>query len=154
MYPIYFLIISLLIGAFQIIIWKTPPIEAFLLGMLIGNVGLQALYAFLGHFFKSDEVAKGIGWPAGNPFQKEIAFTNLGYGILGIMCIWFRDGFWLATIIGKSIFLWGAGYIHVAEMKKKKNKNIFNAGPILYFDILFPFILIGMYILLKVLKIK
>lgn len=146
MYPIYFLIIALLAGTAQILLLNTPKTEAFLLSLLVCSIGLQGLYAFIGHFFLSDEVAKGIGWPAGNPFQKEIAFTNLGYGILGIMCIWFREGFWLATIIGHSAFVMGAGYIHILELKKKKNKNPFNAGPILYFDILLPLLMIGLYL--------
>lgn len=117
--------------------------------MLIGNVGLQGTYAFICHFFISDQLAKGIGWPAGNPFQKEIAFTNLGYGILGGMCILFRDGFWLATLIGHLVFLWGAGYVHCLDLKKKKNKSPLNAGPVLYFDFLLPCIMIAMFIILK-----
>ena len=146
MYPVYFLAFAIILGIFQIIILKTPIITSFLLAFIVSNVGLQGLFAFSGHFFKSDEVARGIGWPAGNPFQKEIAFANLGMGILGILCIWFRGDFWFATIIARSVFLWGAAYTHLVDLKGRKNINIFNAGPVLYFDIFSPFVLIGLFI--------
>ena len=100
----------------------------------------MGIFGFTGHFFKSDEVAKGIGWPTGNPFQLEIAFANLAFGIMGILCIWFHGDFWLATIIGKAIFLWGAAYVHIIDIRKRKNLNIYNAGPVLYADILLPVI--------------
>jgi hypothetical protein len=52
------------------------------LGILIVHslsviAGLGGLYAFLGHSFRSDEVAAGVGWPKGNPFQREVAVANL-----------------------------------------------------------------------------
>jgi len=146
MYPVYFVAFAIILGIFQIIVLKTPIITSFLLAFIVSNVGLQGLFAFIGHFFKADEVARGIGWPTGNPFQKEIAFTNLSMGILGILSIWFRGDFWLATIIGRSVFLWGAAYTHLEDLKGRKNTNIFNAGPVLYFDMLFPFLLIGLFI--------
>ena len=146
MYPVYFFAFAIILGIFQIIFLKTPIITSFLLAFIVSNVGLQGFFAFIGHFFKSHEVARGIGWPAGNPFQKEIAFTNLSMGILGILSIWFRGNFWLATIIARSVFLWGAAYIHLEDLKGRKNINIFNAGPVLYFDIFFPFVLIGLFI--------
>ena len=146
MYPVYFLILGVILGVLQITFLRAAIAEAFLLAFIVSNVGLQGVFAFLGHFFKSDEVARGIGWPAGNPFQKEIAFTNLSLGILGILCVWFRGDFWLATIIARSVFTWGAAGIHLADTKKRKNTSIFNAGPVLYFDLFFPCLLIGLFI--------
>lgn len=147
MYPIYFFIFAILLGVGQFFFFGTSLSNAFLLGMLISNVGLQGIYAFIGHYFMSDEVAEGIGWPKGSPFQKEIAFTNLSYGVLGILCIWIHGDFWLAVLIGHAIFLWGAGFIHFMDLKKEKNISPFNAGPILYFDILIPILMLGLYII-------
>jgi hypothetical protein len=146
MYPIYFMIFSIVLGVFQILLWHTGALEAFLLAFIVSNIGLQGIFAFMGHFFKADEVAKGIGWPTGSPFQREIAFANLSMGFLGIMAIWFRGDFWLAAIVSRSVFSWGAAYGHILEKKKTDNSHIFNTGPILYDDILLPFILIGLYI--------
>ncbi len=146
MYPVYFLVLGICIGIVQIVVFDVNAIRAFLLSFLLTNVGLQGIFAFFGHFFRSDEVARGIGWPAGNPFQKEVAFANLGNGALGILSIWLHGHFWLAAIIARSIFTWGAGALHLADLRKKSNRAVFNAGPVLYFDLLFPLLLIGLYI--------
>jgi hypothetical protein len=107
----------------------------------------MGLYSFIGHWFISDKVAESIGWPKNNPFQKEIAFTNLAFGCLGICCIWFGKEFWMATAIGYSIFLLGAAVVHIIEIIKEKNLNIGNAGPILFADILIPIILLILVII-------
>ncbi|HOD42750.1 MAG TPA: hypothetical protein PKW98_08770 [Candidatus Wallbacteria bacterium] len=126
--------------------------EAFLLGFLICCVGFTGLYAFMGHFFFADRVAQGIGWPAGNPFQKEVAFTNLGIGILGFLCIWIRGNFWAAAVIMNSTFLLGAAYIHYMEIIQKANLNPLNAGTVFYFDILIPVITLGLLIASRLTK--
>ncbi len=146
MFPIYFAALAIVFGLGQIFFLKTPPLSAFLLAFIVINVGLQGLFGFFGHFFNSDEVAEWIGWPTGNPFQKEIAFTNLSRGFLGILSLWFQGDFWLGTILSSSIFVWWAGYVHVQEIRSRKNNNSLNAGPVLYFDILLPFVLIGLYV--------
>lgn len=95
-------------------------------------IGLGGLTAFYGHAFMSDRIAESIGWPAGNPFQIEVAVTNLAFGILGLMCVRFRKGFWLATGIGVSIFYLGAAFIHLREMLLKGNMSVNNSGYILW----------------------
>ena len=130
----------------QIVIMKFPVVETLLVNFLVINVGISSLFAFMGHAFSSDKVAKYIGWPSGNPFQFEVAITNLTFGILGILCIWLRDNFWIATAIGYSIFAFGAAYGHIREIIKNKNKSPGNAGPPLYADIIKPLIVIGLLI--------
>ena len=94
----------IIVSILHIVIAKTPIIETLLMYFLVINIGISGLYAFVGHAFSSKKVAEYIGWPSGNPFQFEVAVTNLSFGLLGILCIWFRDGFWIATAIGYSIF--------------------------------------------------
>ncbi|HNY11322.1 MAG TPA: hypothetical protein PKK26_06985 [Candidatus Wallbacteria bacterium] len=146
MVPVYLLILAIAIGIFQKVYRGKCFVTAFLLSLIVLTVGFTGIWAFMGHYFKADMVAQGIGWPAGNPFQKEVAFTNLGIGVLGILCIWFRGNFWLATIIMNSVFLLGAASIHIKDIIEKGNMNIYNAGPVLYADILGPLILIGLFI--------
>ncbi|MBN2586695.1 MAG: hypothetical protein JXA64_01265 [Candidatus Fermentibacteraceae bacterium] len=146
MYPLYFIAISVILGFLKILLWKTDAVTAFLFAFIVSNIGLQGIFAFIGHFFRADEVARGIGWPTGSPFQREIAFANLSMGVLGIMSIWFCGYFWLAAIIGRSVFSWGAAYGHIVDLKKSRNSNILNAGPVLYDDILIPVVLIGLYL--------
>ena len=130
----------------QIILMKSPVIETLLINFLVINIGISGLFAFAGHAFSSNKVAEYIGWPSGNPFQFEVAITNLSLGILAILCIWFRGNFWIATVIVYSIFAFGAAYGHIREIIKNNNKSPGNAGPPLYVDIIKPLIVIGLLI--------
>ena len=120
--------------------------EILLLWLLVVNIGCGGLYAFLGHLFAADEVAASIGWPAGNPFQTEVAVANLAIGTLGILSYWIRDNFWIATVIATSIWLLGAAAIHVREMVGEGNYNPGNAGVVFYMDIIGPLLLIALLI--------
>jgi hypothetical protein len=111
------------------------------------SVGFGGLLAFAGHTMRADEVAQSIGWPAGNPFQFEVAVTNLAFGVLGLLCIKFRDGFWAATVIGYAIFLEGAACVHIHEIVRSGNWSINNAGPILVADVFFPLFLLSLLVL-------
>jgi hypothetical protein len=62
-------------------------------------------------------------------------------GIAGVLCIWFRGDFWLAVVIIRSMFLLGAGFIHIKELVINKNRNIGNAGSVLYMDFIMPILL-------------
>ena len=115
-----------------------PIIDSFLLWGLVIGIGVAGIVAFMGHYFRADEVAKKIGWPTGNPFQREVAFANLGYGVAGICCLAISDAFWLATILMAAIFLIGAGIGHIIEMKKHGNVAIYNTGAVVAYDILMP----------------
>ncbi|MCQ8904725.1 MAG: hypothetical protein NQU45_03285 [Methanothermobacter sp.] len=55
-----------------------------------------------------DIIATYIEWPTGSPFQLEVAFANLSFGVLGLLSWKFRGEFWMATIIGFSVFYLGA----------------------------------------------
>jgi hypothetical protein len=113
------------------------------------SVGFGGLLGFLGHTIRADEIARSIGWPAGNPFQFEVAVANLAFGVLGLLCIKFRDGFWTATVLGYGVFLEGAAYGHIYELVKFGNRSINNAGPILVADVLFPILLLSLLALSK-----
>lgn len=107
-------------------------------------VGLGGLMAFLGHALRADEIARSIGWPSGSPFQFEVAVANLAFGVLGLLCLKFRDGFWTATILGYGVFLEGAAYGHIREIVRAGNWSINNAGPVLFVDVLFPLYLLAL----------
>ncbi|WP_435157996.1 DUF6790 family protein [Haladaptatus sp. DFWS20] len=140
--PLLFPVGAVLAGISQILLWNTPAVEAFLLAFLVIVVGLQGIWAFLGHYFRPDEIAAFIGWPSGNPFQREVAFANLAFGTLGLLCVWFRGGFWIATALGISVFMLGAAFVHVKEIRETGNRSPGNAGPILWTDILTSLVLL------------
>lgn len=145
--PLVFLFVALGAAVGQIFFWGTPIIESLLVSLLVVTVGLQGIWGFLGHYFKSDEIARFIGFPPGNPFQKEVAFANLAFGVLGILSFWFRGGFWIATVISISVFLLGAALVHINEIRETQNLNPGNAGMILLTDIVIPLALIVLLIL-------
>ena len=118
---------------------RTPErvAEVYLLHVLTICYGASGVFAFVGHKFRADEVARSIGWPAGNPFQEEIAYADLAFGVMGLLCPWKRGGFWTATGIGKAVFLLGAAHIHIRELRERGNFAPNNAGIILP-DLLTP----------------
>jgi len=147
--PLVFPAVAVLAGIVQVALWHVPPVTAFLLSFLVVVVGFQGIWGFLGHYFRSDEIAAFIGWPAGNPFQKEVAFANLSYGVVGVLCFWFRGGFWVATVIGISVFLLGAAVGHVTNVRETGNRSPGNAGAILWTDVLTPVVLLALLVMYR-----
>jgi len=120
-------------------------IDILLFYLLLINVGLTGLWAFIGHTFFAEQVAASIGWAQGSPFQWEVAAANLAFGILGVLCVFFKNGFWLATGIGNSVFLFGAAFVHIREIITADNTAINNAGPVLYIgDIAIPLLILAL----------
>ncbi|MTK62970.1 MAG: hypothetical protein F8N15_00085 [Methanobacterium sp.] len=129
-------------------------IKTFLLSFLVISVGIGSIWAFIGHAFMPVQVAESIGWATGSPFQTEVAFANLAIGILGVLCYFFRDNFWVATVIVSSVFLLGAAYVHVINIINYSNHSAGNAGIIFFMDIIGPVILVVLLILYKIYERK
>ena len=150
-YPYAFVAASIIAAVVQIYLMGTPVVETLLLWFLVIGVGLQGIWGFMGHFFAPDKIAEFIGWPAGNPFQREVAFANLSYGIVGVLCFWLRGNFWIAVAVASAVFLYGAAYGHIIEIKKNKNYAPGNAGAVLYISgILLPtvvLVLLALYLM-------
>jgi len=120
-------------------------VEVLLLYLLVIFAGVGGLMGALGHIFKAEEIALKIGWPPGSPFQFEVAMSNLAFGVLGVCCLWRRDGFWTATGVGFSIFLLGCAYGHLREMLAAGNFSPYNVGPVLWLnDLALPLLLLGL----------
>ncbi len=107
---------------------STDALHFVLLYLLFFGFGFGGLWNFTGHFFMSDMVAASTGWPAGSPFQHELAFYHLGSGIVGILCFWWRDRFWLAAGLAPSVFVYGAAIIHIREFLQNGNAAPANWG--------------------------
>ena len=119
--------------------------ESFLLWLLVMSVGIGGVFAFMGHTVFADATAPSIGWPAGNTFQSEVAVANLTVGILGILC-WMRGNFWVATVIGFSVWCLGDAVVHIREIMVAENYAPNNAGVTFYLAIVFPVILIALLV--------
>jgi len=111
---------------------RARVVELLLLYLLVINIGLGSLLAWYGHTFMADEIARKIGWQPGSPFQFEVALADLGWGVCGVLCIWFRGSFWTATGIGSAVFLLGCAFGHIRDIVKHGNIAVYNAGPVLW----------------------
>lgn len=122
-------------------------IEIILMWQLVCGLGLSLLWGGIGHLLFADQVAQSIGWATGSPFQREVGMWDASIGIVGILCLKYRDNFWLATIIGGGLFLFGAGLGHVYEFIAHGDVSPNNIGGVLWVDLLFPILLAALYLI-------
>ena len=118
----------------------------------IYTIGLAGWFSItsglFGHIIYANEVAAGIGWPLDSGFQMELAFAAIGIGLIGAIGFWNRT-FWLPFIIAKSTFMWGAGFTHLLHMSQFENFSPSNTGIVVYWDFIFPVVLIVLYALYR-----
>lgn len=116
-------------------------IELLLLYQIVFSLGLTSIMAFFGLTFLDKYVAELTHWPS-CPFEQQLANVNLGFGVLGILSIWFRKFFWMATIIGFSVWIISDGIQHLYHAIFKGNLSEGNIGVPLYTDFIIPLILL------------
>lgn len=127
--PFLILLAATLIAAIiHTLVMGAPALHTFLFYFLVIQYGAGGLFFGYFHIFKPDFAAERIGWPAGNPFQREVGFADASFGVAGILCIWFADGFRLAVAIITSLFLLGAAAGHIVEIMREGNRSPDNAG--------------------------
>jgi hypothetical protein len=120
---------------------KKRVLEILLLYQIVFSLGITSLVSFFGLTFMAEYVAEITNWPS-CPFEQQLANVNLGYGILGILCIFYRGNFWVATIVGFSIWIIGDGIHHFYHAVAFNNYSSGNVGVPLWTDFIVPLILI------------
>lgn len=120
---------------------KARVIELLLLYQIVFSLGITSLVAFIGLSFMANYVASYLAWPS-CPFEQELANVNLAFGILGIMSIWYRGLFWVATVLGFSIWILADGFHHIVEYFVAHNASAGNVGMPLYTDFIIPIVLL------------
>ena len=134
-----------LICAFLSLAFKHKPLrkgqvtEAIFSYFILFNIGIAYIYNFVMHVFFAEMTAAFIGW-RNSPFQYEVGFASLGFGIVGLLAFQQKLGFRSASTVGPSFFLWGAAGGHVYQMITRHNFAPGNAGIIFWTDILLPII--------------
>jgi hypothetical protein len=111
--------------------------ENFLFYQMTITVFLCGFTGFIGHVFKSDKVARSIGWQPGSPFQKELGFAEAGYALAAVFCVFYGRTFELAVIVIVSPLYFLAGINHIREMVVKHNFAPHNTTTIIP-DLLMP----------------
>jgi hypothetical protein len=143
-FSLTFLCLGLLISVISLSIQPRPVLKARIADKLLSDyllyaIGITNLYNFVVHTVFAETSAAFIGW-ANSPFQYEVGYASLGFGIAAIVA--HRSNFTtrLVAILGPSLFLWGAAAGHVHEILKSKNFSPGNAGVVLWTDIFLPVI--------------
>jgi len=139
-FAIVILIIALIVAGFTIVITGADLVETLLVSIVLFNIGFQGIMAGVMHWYRpsADRIAKKIGWQPGSPFQKEVAAANGAFGILGVISFFVRGSFLTATVIGASFMLFFMGIGHVLDIRRNKNLSAYNAGTVVYFDLMLP----------------
>ena len=68
--------------------------------------------------------------------------ADLTVGVLGVLCLWFRGNFWLATAIANAVWLLGDAIGHIRQMTINNNHAANNAGIFLVAEIVTPFLIL------------
>ena len=158
MFPVIMLIVTALIILLHCALTKSKRtakniIEIILLDYFIIAVGLGHVIAGLEHIFNGPEIARGIGWAPGSPFQYEVGVADMAFGLICVLCVLFRGSFWLAAIIANSFFLFGCMIGHIRSLAESGNLAAYNIGPnIIIADMILPLLLIGLYIVYQKLR--
>jgi hypothetical protein len=105
-------------------------------------IGFGGLWSATGHLFMADWVAGQIGWPAGSPFQTELAFATLGLALAALLAVWISDHLITAVVIAKAVFLLGAAYVHLLDAIAHGNYSPLNIGTPLVGDVVYPALLL------------
>ncbi len=128
--------------------WREPRpvprgfvIDRLLRYLFLFPLGVQGLWAFVGHVFFAEQAAASIGW-ANTPFQYEVGVANLGLGLASIYAAFRGFEARLAVGIVAACFLIGAGIIHIVDIVAQGNLAPGNAGPILVTDFLTPVVIL------------
>ena len=136
-----------------IAIWREGPpvlrafvVDRMLRYLFLFPLGIQGLWAFVGHVFFPERSAEAIGW-APSPFQYEVGVANLGLGLASIYAAFRGFEARVATGIAAACFLLGAGIVHVRDIVATRNLAPGNAGPIMVTDFLTPIAVLVLLVL-------
>jgi hypothetical protein len=122
---------------------STTIVGTYLIYLLFIYVGLMGLFTAYYHVFRPLEASASIGW-ATSPFEYEVGMADLTVGVLGVLCLVFRDGFWLATAIADAVWLLGDAVGHIREMVVHNNHAENNAGIFLVLELAMPVLILGL----------
>ncbi len=111
--------------------------EQLLAYFILFSIGISYLYNFVFHVFFGEMAAGFIGW-ADSPFQAEVGYASLGFAAVVFLAFKGNCMVRLASILGPTMFWWGAAVGHSHDFMTTGNMAPGNAGIMIYSDILLP----------------
>lgn len=118
-------------------------IGTYLLYLFVIYVGLMGLLTAYVHVFRPVQTSASIGWST-SPYEYEVGMADLTVGVLGVLCLWFRGNFWLATAIANAVWLLGDAIGHVRQGIENNNHAENNSGLFLYLEFLMPVVILAL----------
>jgi hypothetical protein len=115
-------------------------VEVYLKTFVFFCFGLMGIFGFIANIFFATETAQMVGWWSGSPFQFEAGMASLSLGLIGALAPLFKEGFWIATIIGNTVWFWGKAISHICYHIEECGFVTGNAGAYFYADVFFPLI--------------
>ncbi len=112
----------------------------YLLFVYVGLMGVLTAYA---HVFRPLQTSASIGW-ATSPYEYEVGMADLTVGVLGLLCVWFRGNFWLATAIANAVWLLGDAVGHIRQVVEANNHAENNSGLFLYLELAIPVVILAL----------
>ena len=115
--------------------------RTYLLYLLFVYVGLMGLLTAYAHVFRPIETSASIGWST-SPYEYEVGMADLTVGVLGVLCVWLRGNFWLATAIANAVWLLGDAVGHMRQMVVNNNHAANNSGIFLVAEVMMPLVIL------------
>jgi hypothetical protein len=113
------------------------------LAAVVYLIGWAAVGAGISHIFFGKAISRSIGF-ARSPFELEVGFANLGFGVAALMAGSYQKEYWLAIIVANSIFRVGCGAGHIKQIIVDGNFAINNTA-ILFLNFVIPAFLLFTY---------
>lgn len=141
-FSLSFLVVGLLCSGISLAMQGRPLSrltvgEALLSYYCLMPIGLGLIYNFVMHVFFAEMAASFIGWK-NSPFQYEVGFASLGFGVVGVLAFRGSFGVRMAAVVGPACFLLGAAGGHAYQMVHEQNFSPGNAGVVFWTDLLIP----------------
>ena len=122
---------------------KASIAGTYLLYLLVIYVGLMGLLTAYAHVFRPEQTSASIGWST-SPYEYEVGMADLTVGVLGVLCLWIRGNFWLATAIANAVWLLGDAIGHIRQMTLNNNHAANNSGIFLIAEIITPLVILAL----------
>ena len=149
MFNVVFALIALIAASIHIALSpkrrssKQAIAATYLIYLLVIYVGLMGILTAYAHVFRPIQTSASIGWST-SPYEYEVGMADLTLGVLGVLCLWFRGNFWLATAVANAVWLLGDAIGHIRQMLLFNNHAANNSGIFLVAELLTPTLILGL----------
>jgi uncharacterized membrane protein len=147
MFQVVFIVLSVLAASIHLAVspasrsTKAAIARTYLLYLLFIYVGLMGFLTAYGHVFRPIQTSASIGWST-SPYEYEVGMADLTMGVLGVLCLWLRGNFWLATAIANAVWLLGDAIGHIRQITLNNNHAANNSGIFLAAEIITPIVVL------------